>query len=105
MGVDNCVSRSMEFTLRPCISPVPSRKIIESLNRADAHPYGLRPFKRANYIKKFLILTNGILDKKESHRFIKDVQNLKKIKAGRLDKLNIIVKRSLIKKNLRKGIF
>ena len=30
------------------------KKIIEQLDRADAHPYGARPFKRQNYINKFL---------------------------------------------------
>ncbi len=101
----NSNPKNKSFGAKVVVTMSDGRKIIEQLEKADAHPYGLRPFKRANYIKKFLILTNGILDKKESHRFIKDVQNLKKIKAGRLDKLNIIVKRSLIKKNLRKGIF
>ena len=28
------------------------KKIIEQLDRADAHPYGARPFKRKNYIQK-----------------------------------------------------
>ena len=32
------------------------KKIIEQLDRADAHPYGARPFKRQNYIQKFLTL-------------------------------------------------
>ena len=73
--------------------------------RADAHPYGARPFKRQNYIQKFLTLTDGILDKKESSRFLKIVQNLKNIKSGQLNKLNIQVKRSQIKKNTKKGIF
>ena len=41
-------------------------KIIEELERADAHPYGSRPFIRNNYIKKFYTLTEGILDKNES---------------------------------------
>jgi len=81
------------------------KKIIEQLDRADAHPYGLRPFKRENYIKKFLTLTNGIIDKKESSRFLKVVQNLKKLKSGELNKLNIEVKKNKIKKNLKKGIF
>ena len=45
------------------------KKIIEQLDRADAHPYGSRPFKRQNYINKFLTLTDGILNKKESERF------------------------------------
>ena len=72
---------------------------------ADAHPYGARPFKRQNYINKFLTLTDGILDKKESARFLKVVQNLKNLKAGELNKLNIQVKRSQIKKNTKQGIF
>ena len=81
------------------------KKIIEQLDRADAHPYGDRPFKRQNYIQKFLTLTDGILDKKESSRFLKTVQNLKNLKSGDLNKLNIKVKRSQIKKNTKKGIF
>ena len=81
------------------------KKIIEQLDRADAHPYGARPFKRKNYINKFLTLTDGILDKKESARFLKVVQNLKNLKAGELNKLNISVKRSQIKKNTKQGIF
>ena len=81
------------------------KKIIEQLDRADAHPFGARPFKRQNYIQKFLTLTDGILDKKESSRFLKIVQNLKKLKRGELNKLNIQVKRNQIKKNTKKGIF
>ena len=30
------------------------KKITESLERADAHPHGARPFKRINYVNKFL---------------------------------------------------
>ena len=81
------------------------KKIVEQLDRADAHPYGARPFKRQNYIQKFLTLTNGILDKKEISRFLKTVQKLEKLKPGELNKLNIQVKRSQIKKNTKKGIF
>ena len=81
------------------------KKIIEQLDRADAHPFGARPFKRENYIKKFLTLTDGILDKKESARFLKTVQNLKNLKAGQLEKLNIEIKKSKLKRNLKKGIF
>ncbi len=81
------------------------QKIIEEQGVADAHPYGSRPFKRENYIKKFITLTENILDKKESDRFLKIVQNLKKLKPGQLDKLNIEVKKSKLKRNLKKGIF
>ena len=75
-------------------------KIIEQLDRADAHPYGDRPFKRQNYIQKFLTLTDGILAKKESSRFLKTVQNLKNLKSGDLNKLNIEVKTSLLAQKL-----
>ena len=82
-----------------------NKKIIEQLDKADAHPYGSRPFKRQNYIQKFLTLTDDILDKKESSRFLRTVQNLRNLKSGELNKLNIEVNRSQINKNLKKGIF
>jgi len=81
------------------------QKIIEELDKADAHPYGSRPFKRKNYIKKFIALTNNILTKKESNRFLKVVQNLKKLKSGQLNKLNLEVKKNQLKKNNKIGIF
>ena len=70
------------------------KKIIEQQEKADAHPYGSRPFKRQNYIKKFSTLTENILDKKESDRFLKTVQNLKKLKPGQLNRLNIEIKKT-----------
>ena len=81
------------------------KKIIESLNRADAHPYGKRPFKRKNYINKLLTLTKNIVTKKEIDRFLKTAQNLKKIKKGNLHKLNIVVNKRYVKKNKKRGIF
>ena len=81
------------------------KKITEQQDRADAHPYGSRPFKRQDYINKFLTLTESILDKNESDRFLRTVQNLKKLKSGQLDRLNIKVKRSKLRRNLKKGIF
>ena len=81
------------------------KRIIEEQGVADAHPYGSRPFKRKNYINKFLTLTKNIISKKESDRFLKFVQNLKKLKSGQLDKLNIEIKKSKLKRNFKKGIF
>ena len=65
----------------------------------------MRPFKRQNYIKKFLTLTEGILDEKESNRFLKIVQNLKNLKKGKLDKLNIEVNSKKLKINKKIAIF
>ena len=81
------------------------KKVIEQLERADAHPYGARPFKRENYIKKFKTLTDKILSKNESKRFLKVVQNLKKLKSGHLEKLNIEISSKKIKRNNKKSIF
>ena len=81
------------------------KKVIEEQGVADAHPYGARPFKRKNYVNKFLTLTENILSKKESNRFLKTVRNLKKLKSGQLNKLNIEVKKSKLLRNLKKGIF
>ena len=81
------------------------KKYSEELERADAHPYGSRPFKRKNYINKFRILTKNIITNKESERFLRDIQNLKKLKNGQLKKLNIEIKKSELKRNFKKGIF
>ena len=93
------------FGAKVVITMKNGQKIIEEQGVADAHPYGSRPFKRKNYIEKFLTLTRGILDKKESHRFLKVAQNLKNLKSGQLNKLNIEVKKSKLRRNLKKGIF
>ena len=52
-----------------------------------------------------MCIRDSILDKKEIERFLKTVQNLRKLKSGQLDRLNIVVKKSKIKRNLKKGIF
>ena len=97
--------RKKAFGAKVIITLNNGKKITEEQGVADAHPYGSRPFKRKNYINKFLTLTENILDKKESNRFLKIVQNLKKLKTGQLDKLNIEVKKSKLKRNFKKGIF
>ena len=93
--------KNKSFGAKVVVTMSNGKKILEQLDKADAHPYGLRPFKRQNYIKKFLTLTNDIINKRESSRFLKVVQNLKNLKSGELNKLNIEVKRSQIKKNLK----
>ena len=81
------------------------KKISEQLEKADAHPYGSKPFERKDYIKKFKTLTDNIISHKESLRFIKTVQNLKKLKNGQLTKLNIEVSKKYLKRNKKIGIF
>ena len=101
----NLNPKKKAFGAKVVITLKNEKKITEEQGVADAHPYGSRPFKRKNYIHKFLTLTDNILDKKESNRFLRTVQNLKKLKSGQLDKLNIMVKKSKLKRNLKRGIF
>ena len=97
--------RNKSFGAKVVVTLKTGKKIIQELDRADAHPYGARPFKRENYINKFLILTEGIIGSKESDRFLKTVQNLRQLKSGQLHKLNIEVRKSKMKQNSKKGIF
>jgi len=97
--------KNKSFGAKVVVTLKNGKKIKEELDKADAHPYGARPFKRINYINKFLILTKNIISKKESDRFLNDVQKLKKLKPGQLYKLNIETKKSYLKSNNKKGIF
>ncbi len=63
--------------------------ISEEINVADAHPAGKRPFGRKEYINKFKVLTDNFISKKESQRFLKCVQNLRKLKPKDLQGLNV----------------
>ena len=75
--------------------------ITDQINVADAHPAGKRPFGRKEYINKFKTLTEGIITKQESDRFLKIVQNLRKLKSKDLKKLNIQVKNKDIHKPIK----
>ena len=97
--------KKKSFGAKVVVTLSSGRKISEELDKADAHPYGARPFKRKDYIKKFLTLTDKIISKKESNRFLKSVQNLKKLKKGSLNNLNIEVSKKYLKNNPKKGIF
>jgi len=80
-------------------------KIVDEISVADAHPAGNRPFERSNYIEKFQTLTQGIITINESKRFLKVVQNLRKLKSGELTKLNVEVKGKLLRTRSKKAIF
>ena len=79
------------------------KQIEDEISVADAHPSGKRPFTRSNYIEKFNSLTNGTVDTKEAERFIKDVENLRKLKSNELFKLNIKVRKKIARKSKEKS--
>ena len=64
-------------------------RIEDSLAVANAHPLGAKPFGRPDYIRKFQILTEGIISAREANRFLDAVQDLPKLPAGELHQLNV----------------
>lgn len=64
-------------------------KLVDELGVADAHPAGARPFKRADYIRKFETLTAGLITPAESQRFLTLVQKLPELTATELQQLNV----------------
>jgi 2-methylcitrate dehydratase len=80
--------------------------VSEELELADAHPNGRRPFTRSNYIEKFKSLTDGIITISESRKFLRNVQNLKKLSSRDIQKLHIEVKKGNKSKKISdSGIF
>ena len=70
---------------------------------ANAHPFGSKPFKRQDYIQKFLSLTEKLIAKKESDRFLNLAENLESLSAEDLGQLN--VQAGLPIHSTSKGIF
>jgi 2-methylcitrate dehydratase len=64
-------------------------RLVDELGVANAHPNGAKPFGRADYIRKFKTITDGIISARESNRFLEVVQDLTKLKAGELSALNV----------------
>lgn len=82
-------------------------KIEDELERANAHPAGARPFKRANYIGKFDMLTEGLITKEERDRFINLTERLTELTAKEVMGLNVEMPFDTVKENKpnTKGIF
>ena len=64
-------------------------KLVDEMAVANAHPLGAKPFAREDYIRKFRILTEGIITTREANRFIEAAQNIASLPAGELHQLNV----------------
>ncbi len=79
--------------------------ISDELALANAHSSGARPFARADYIRKFETLTEGLITAEESARFLETAQRLPELKAGELSGLNVTAAPGVMQDNVTKGIF
>lgn len=93
------------FGARVVITMRDGSVIEDELAVASAHPLGARPFGRAEYINKFKILTDDILDPAESSRFLALVQSLAELSPEEVRALNPIAPSGHLVENTLKGIF
>jgi 2-methylcitrate dehydratase len=80
------------------------RRIEDQMAVANAHPLGSKPFGRADYVRKFQILTERIISSRESQRFLDAAERLSDLQATDLHQLNIEVPGEMLAKG-RSGIF
>ncbi len=81
--------------------------LIDEMGVADAHPAGARPFKRADYVRKFETLTITLITPEESQRFLNLVQRLPELTTTELKQLNVQIPMTSLTQNKRddRGIF
>lgn len=63
--------------------------LTDELAVANAHSLGVRPFRRADYIRKFETLTQGIVSPNEAKRFIEMVESLPELDSRHFGELNV----------------
>ena len=83
------------------------KTIVDELGVANAHPAGKKPFKRADYVRKFHTLTEGLITPEESKRFLTLCENLPNLTAAQVQDLNVQVSLSSLSHHQRdeQGIF
>jgi 2-methylcitrate dehydratase len=67
------------------------KKLVDEIAVADAHPLGAKPFARTDYINKFKTLTDDLISREESGRFIDAAQQLAELSADELKELNVFL--------------
>ena len=70
--------------------------IVDEIAVADAHPLGARPFVRDNYIAKFRLLAEPVLEPASIEKFLDLVQRLPELTAAEVRELNIVAKPGVI---------
>ncbi|WP_309103627.1 MmgE/PrpD family protein [Microbacterium sp.] len=70
--------------------------VVDEIAVADAHPLGARPFAREDYIAKFRILAEPVLEPAEIERFLSLVQRLPELPAAEVGELSIIARPGLL---------
>lgn len=81
------------------------RILEDELAVANAHTLGATPWKRDDYIRKFMTLSEGIVSRSEAERFLNVVQKLPVLAAGDLHQLELSIPVQDLQCNRVEGIF
>jgi 2-methylcitrate dehydratase len=66
--------------------------VVDEIAVADAHPLGARPFARADYVRKFRLLAEPVLQAAEIERFLALAERLPDLTADEVRELTIVAK-------------
>ncbi len=80
-------------------------KLVDEIAVADAHPLGRSPYIRSDYINKFNMLAESIVEEDERERFLAAVDGLPALQDGEMHRLSVSVPVDKLVHNVRKGIF
>ncbi|MGC9449422.1 MmgE/PrpD family protein [Cereibacter johrii] len=93
------------FGGRVVVTMKDGRIVTDELALADAHPCGANPFRRENYVAKFLTLSEGIVAPAEQQRFLDAVENLAVLPTDGLGILNFSVDPAQLGNHRPSGLF
>ena len=95
------------FGARVEVTMKDGRVITDEIAVANAHPLGVRPFARPDYIRKFATLTDGLISTPEHDRFLGLVERLPTLSPAELGGLTVVLDRAELRDRVRdrKGIF
>jgi 2-methylcitrate dehydratase len=71
-------------------------ELVDEIAVADAHPLGARPFVREDYVRKFRLLAEPVLEPEEIERFLELVQRLPELTADEVAQLTIVAKAGVL---------
>ncbi len=80
--------------------------IVDEIAVADAHPLGARPFARADYIAKFRLLAEPVLEPSEIERFLALAERLPDLTVDEVRELTIVARPGILASvETPKGLF
>ena len=88
--------RERAFGGRLVVELADGSRLEEEIAVADAHPLGVRPFTRPQYVGKLRALAAGVVDERELDRFLDVAQRLPALGAHELDGVHLTARQGIL---------